>query len=217
MGKNKFVDTDTAGFRFVEPAKKKTFADDVAAAGHDGAQAEKLLHAAVRDGGTKLAEVARSAVARLLADPEKARKAKRLFDDTERQALAGTLAAVGATGELLGRSRIRRRANQVSARTFADGKPRRFSDEPTDLRVFAEPIRVLPPEEALSYFKSLVPGITDDKQFNDRHERQAFTLAGQTDEVLLGKVQDAIAERLATGAAVGTAPAEIEAILDAAG
>ncbi len=104
---------------------------------------------------------------------------------------------------------------------------RSFADEPTDFSRFDDPpkdkdpvtgIKPLPPEKAILYFQGLVPTLgVDPKRFPETQRRQAFTLAVATDETLLGKVQDLIGQRLATGKGIGKAPKEIDALLSEAG
>jgi hypothetical protein len=50
-----------------------------------------------------------------------------------------------------------------------------------------------------------------------RRARPAFTVAGITEESLLARIKDVMAGRLETGQALGTAPAEIRAVLEEAG
>lgn len=92
---------------------------------------------------------------------------------------------------------------------------------PPPLHTFADaglPVEPLPPQQALEYFRRLVPaiGVKSPERWGAALEREAFTLAASADAVVLERVQAAIAEALATGEVTG-APAEIDAILDAAG
>lgn len=160
-----------------------------------------------------LADVTRAAVGRLLADggADAITSVDELFNDDEKQTLANQLAATNATAELLGRARIRERA---------DGGL--FSEQGTSFRIFDEtskggPIAPMAPAEALDFFRSLVPTLNvDPKRFGPRMEREAFTLAVATDAVLLDRVKAVIEDRLASGE-VSDAPEVIQAILDDAG
>lgn len=79
------------------------------------------------------------------------------------------------------------------------------------------PVEPLSPEEAVAYFKGLVPTLgTDPLIFGDLMRRRAFTLAVATEIELLDKVQAAIADMLETGV-VSQGPQRIQVILDAAG
>ena len=76
----------------------------------------------------------------------------------------------------------------------------------------------MPPEKAVDYFTGLVPTLgTDPQRFGEIMNRHAFTLAVATDTALLGKVQDLLRDRLATGVGISTAPQEINRILDDVG
>lgn len=186
---------------------------DTALAGADGKKAEALLATAQREGTAVLYEVAKSAVKRLVAMGEtKAASATELFNDEEKQKLADALAATNATADLLGRSRIRLRL--AKAQTGV----RQFAEDATDFESFADGPPLLKPDAAVDYFKRLVPTLgVDPKRFGPAMERQAFTLAGQTDEVLLSRVQDVITQRLETGKGWSTAPQAIDDLLDEAG
>lgn len=187
---------------------------DTALHGHDGAKAEQLLASAQSRGARVLGQIARQAVAEFV---KSGGKGKRLFSDAQRQRLSLALRDTMATAELLGRSRIRLRAEQAEQNA---GK-RSFSDQPTDLRRFDErgPLAPMTPARAIEYFRSLVPavGVKDVQRWADTLERKAFTLAVDADGVLLGKVKDAIRKRLETGEGIRTAPKEIARLLDDAG
>jgi hypothetical protein len=96
-----------------------------------------------------------------------------------------------------------------------------LAEEPTPLKATfaAAPIEPIPPDEALDYFRSLVPELGRDPRLTQRLERQAFTLAVNTERYVLGRVQRVIADALKTGAGVsrGVGSAAIDKILDAAG
>jgi hypothetical protein len=89
--------------------------DEVALAGPDGVKAAKLLGKAKDAGARTLYWLARRAVQRLLETPDP-QAAKHLFDADEFTRLADQLAAVNATANLLGRARIRERADQAERR-----------------------------------------------------------------------------------------------------
>ncbi|MDE2097707.1 MAG: hypothetical protein KGL39_10700 [Patescibacteria group bacterium] len=82
---------------------------------------------------------------------------------------------------------------------------------------FSEQVPLLSPEAALRHFTRLEPLLgVDPHRFGPDHERQAFTLSAATEETLLERVQELIAEALRTGA-VSDAPERIEQLLDEAG
>lgn len=137
---------------------------------------------------------------------------KQLFTDEERQQLADALAATNATAELLGRARIRRRAEQAATKHVE-----KFSEIATDFTCFDDsPLRPLTPLRALEFFRSLIPilGIKDPGRWGEDQHRAAFTLAEATEQVLLEKIQNTLARSLETG--VNTKH-EIEKLLDNAG
>jgi predicted double-glycine peptidase len=74
----------------------------------------------------------------------------------------------------------------------------------------------LQPEAALDFFRSLVPTLGADPHRLDSYRRTAFTLAVATEQELLVSVQQVILDRLTSGL-VGTGPAAVQAVLDAAG
>lgn len=186
------------------------FADsdnDVALVGEDGQQAEQLLAESLKHGKDVLADVTASALKRFCSGGPK-RKIKSLYNEDELDRLTDALAAVNATGELLGRARVQIRAEKV--KQFAETGVRVFCEDRTELverfnetglpEVASAAIKPRPPLEALSYFRKLVPSIgVDVKRFGPRLEREAFTLARQTEQVILDSVQSAIAQAIETG------------------
>lgn len=188
---------------------------DVALGGADGKKADVLLTRARAAGAARLAELARRAVARLVAKGGHATRTKRLFDDAELAALADQIAATNAPAELLGRARIRERADRAEAARVAG----RFHEEPTSFHAFKDPVVLAPmtPAKALEFFRGLVPKLgIDPERWGDELQRHAMTLAVAVDEVLIERVQTYLAEAIRTGQ-IQTAAADIDAILDAAG
>lgn len=175
----------------------------MALTGGDLHKAETLLAAAQRAGVERLAVLCRAAVERGVDDPGAILAATQLFSDDERQELADQLLSTLAPADLLGRSRIRRRAEQVTALRAGGGR-QTFADQPTDLRVFDEagPLRPMTPRAAVDYFRRLVPGLAvDAPALEAALAPRAFTLAVTTDDRLLDRVKQAIAERLEFGRA----------------
>lgn len=188
---------------------------EVALAGVDGARAVQLLSAAKAHGTNLLAELTQNAVTRLFAEGDPL-SATVLFDDHELARIQHSLAGTIASADLLGRARIRRRAELAEKRaqapaTFADS-----DDDPFD--VFAEPVPPLQPKEAIGYFNKLVPTLgTNANRYGPMLDRHAFTLAVATDQTVLERVKEAIAKRLAGEADPGSVAADIEDILKEAG
>jgi len=164
-----------------------------------------------------LADITRRALKRWLGEhgADALLHANRLFSDAERQDLADALAATNATANLLGRSRVRLRLKRyqdhAEAATFSD---------PTPFEVFDDEDRLVPltPAQALEFFRRKVPlpGVTAE-QLTEEMNRQAFTLAVDTDAIILGRVQDAIRGVVETGREVSSAPRQILDILESAG
>lgn len=179
----------------------------------------------MRSGAAALGQVAHEAVARLVGKGtgrstwKVPLSARELFTPAERDVLGRALAATLATSQLLGRARIRRRAEQARRHHERFAERHAFAEVPTDLSCFAEPIHPLAPKEALEYFLSLIPlpGIQDPGKWGDDLHRVAFTLARATEDTLLARVQEVIADRLRNGQRVSDAPRDIDAVLDEAG
>ncbi len=192
----------------------------------DHVRAEQLLRKAKDEGAAVLADVARSAVRRLLHGG-KWKDATELFDHAERDTLADQLAATLAPAELLGMARVRLRAGQAAKHaettdpvSLLTTPPKRllFSESPTSFACFDEGgVRPLAPMEAIRYFKSLIPGLEEDRTFGARLEREGFALAGVVEKSLLERIQEIIGQRLETGQKMQAGPRDIEDILRDAG
>jgi len=198
-------------------------AREVAPAGPDGYRIGELLRHAKREGSMILAGIAERAGKRLLqGGARQALQERRLFTDAERQELADAIAATNATAELLGRSRIRLRQQAVHDRRQSGrhtGQARRFSEDATSYEVFAgEPLRPLAPEQALAYFRRLVPKLgVDPERFGAEQRRRAFTVAEATEQRLVERIHDLIGNRLETGKDVGVGTGDVRTLLDEAG
>lgn len=93
-----------------------------------------------------------------------------------------------------------------------------FSDAATDFVGFADSVEPMPFDEALAYFRSLVPSLgTDPKRDGPRLERQAFTAAVNADEVLLSKIKGEIRAALESGKSLPATTKGVQTLLDAAG
>lgn len=196
-----FSDSPAREVPAADPFGERSAAEfaDVAIGGQAGRQLVRLMRESKSHGEAVMHRLCRQAVERLLRAPGRGT----LFAANELQELADSLASTIATANLLGRYRIRSILNRrrPPAQTFA---------EPA-----GPPVAPIPPEKALSYFRSLAPGITGDPGiFAPTMRRQAFTLAVSTDALLLQKVQGVIADALATG---GGTIADVQEILDKAG
>lgn len=170
---------------------------------------DPLLESAVYRGAKVLDKIGRAAIERLLKDGAVSLHTNSVFTAEELQELIDTILAGVGTAELLGRARVRVR--------FVD-KMRERGEDPLNMFRIREDISPQPPEKALDFFSRLVPSLgTDPGRFGDSLRRRAFTMASATSKTVLDKVQQVIRDRLATGKDFGSAPKEIDAILDEAG
>lgn len=171
-------------------------------AGADGKRAAELLQSSLSDAMGAMADVAESAVRRLMGSYD--RRARTLFTDEELAVLADALGGVNTLSDLAGRFRVRERMGALpgSAGPF---------------HVFAE--TPLPgPVEAINYFRSLVPSLSiDPARYGREQARRAFNLAVATDHVLLTRVKEVIARRLSDGLDISAGAADVRDVLDAAG
>ncbi|AWM35894.1 Phage Mu protein F like protein [Gemmata obscuriglobus] len=193
-----------------EPAPLARFAegDAFAPAGPDGARAAQLLARARADGAEVFATASESAVRRLLTSGDPL-GAPVLFDDAELGQIAEALARCVASADLMGRARIRRRAEMAERVAFADAG----TDDP--FHDFTDAVPVLEPTTALEYFRRLVPTLGGGTaRYGAKLDRHAFTLAVASDQTVLEKVKAAILKQLQTGA---SAVPDVEQVLDDAG
>lgn len=184
----------------------------------DTDNAIRLSQATQQNGVEVVAKITEEAVARLtrLANPL---QASSLFTAEERQQLADALASTLATSDLLGRSRIHLRADQVRRRGpgFKFSEPTSFQKFDDDQSPDAVKVSALPPSRALAYFATLIPTLTVSPTYTSTIANNAFTLAGVTETNILQRVKDVIQGRLESGQALRAAPTEIQRILDDAG
>jgi hypothetical protein len=183
--------------KFADPPTVGHTIDDVALAGKDGKRAAELMAGALKAGRSVLAGNIEKAVNRLLAEKNPL-AATTLFDDAELKEVQDSLSAVNATADLLGRSRLRSKAEYYKkAEKFAEGDN---PNEPDPFAMFAEVPPLQQPNLAADYFRKLVPTLAvDPRRYAPYFDRYAFTLAHATDTVVLGKIQAIIADQLANG------------------
>lgn len=181
---------------------------DQTAATPDSHRVEQLLSIAQNEGSKFLGDLARKAISRYVRGGR-----GRLFTKVELQELTGKLAEAVSAADLLGRARVRLRAEKI-----ASGPVEKFADTPTDWGAVSVPaVELQPPMEALKYFKSLVPAINvDPLSWLKDLEARAFTMAVATETQLLSKVQAEIANRLTSGE-FGWGPQAIQDLLVSAG
>jgi SPP1 gp7 family putative phage head morphogenesis protein len=195
--------TDGPGGAFARFAE----GDEFCAAGPDGARAHQLLARVRADGAEVFATACESAVRRLLASGDPLGQPV-LFDDAELGTIAEALSRCIASADLMGRARIRRRAEMAERVAFAESG----TDDP--FHDFAD-VPVLEPTTALEYFRRLVPSLGGSAvRYGPKLDRHAFTLAVASDQTILDKVKAAIAKQLQAGQ---NAVPEVQQVLDDAG
>ena len=164
----------------------------VAASGQDERRVLKLLRTAREEGTKLLLNLARTGLKQGLASRE---SSNFIWTPEQRGQLATFFTSLLTTGEMLGRSRIRLRADQWIRR----GRVRGFS-EPTDFSVFSSPPGIMPAEEAIRYFNSLVPSLQIvPSRVLPSLERSAFTLAITTQHQIQTMIQKVIGQKLEKG------------------
>ncbi len=205
------------------------------AAHPDDKAAEQLLDTSRRQGTRVMEDATRSAVERILAEggARALLRAKHLFDVDEKEALADSLARVNSTADLLGRVRIRlREGAHKRSESFSSADPTPFAELPSltpgvglnalSYQSFAEPLKPLPPLKALEWFSGLVPSLRrlkgdDDGETWERDwYEKAFSLAADTDLVLLDKIKSAIRKAIEEGRAY-TGARDVQQLLEDAG
>jgi hypothetical protein len=202
-------------------AEKPAKSGDTAVAGTDGQRVNTLIDKAESDGTATMYQIVRDALTRHLSTDGGhwhllANSSGMMFTPAQHSQLVDALAKTIATGDLLGRTRIREKLAK------ADGAKglHRFAE--TDERPFAylpgESIPLLTPDEAVRYFSSLVPSLgVDVLRYGPAMQRAAFTLARATETTILSRVQEIILRAVQTGEDWKTTPAAIDSILTEAG
>lgn len=186
---------------------------DFALAGKDGIKAKELLASSQAEGAKVLAALCEEAFSDAADAIAGGHVPERLFTDEQRKRLANALAATNATADLLGRSRVRERQQKAVA---AKGLHKLRDEQPFESFATVS-IQPLSPERAIAYFKNLVPSLATRPGFLANMQRDAFTLAVNTDQVLLGRVKQIIQSQLEQGTSVNDAVADIGDLLDQAG
>ena len=191
---------------------RKPVSDDDIPAGPDGRDVYKLLNASAEHGGEIVTEMAKVAAARML----KTGNHDEFFNESELQTLSDALTDCLAPADLLGRASVLLRLERARK---ASESVEKFSEQPCGMaQTFAEGrIRPMAPARALDYFKSLVPSMNlKVDTWGDSLRRKTFTMAEASNKIILGKVQKAIAKRVAAGDNI-TGTQAIDTILRKAG
>ncbi len=143
-------------------------------------------------------------------------QAHRLFGPEELGELTAAIAAARSTADLAARAKVRQRLLAVQAQH--DIAPADVAEGLLPPVRLLEDVAPMPPERALAYFLSLVPKLgVKPERFGPEQRRRAFTLAVATSNELLAVIQSIIADRLATGEGISSAPRVIAQVLDQAG
>lgn len=181
---------------------------EVALAGQDGKELARLIRASKARGVKVMADVMGFALARYKGvGPVLTRP------DLDR--LSDAFAAVNATAELLGRSRVREVAGRAK---LWEGSHKGPPDAPFSSFADAPAGVIVSPGQAVEYFTSLHPELgVDPRRFGQSLRRQAFTLAESTNQVLTKKVQQLIANSMWNSAGSAEATAKIRQALEDAG
>jgi hypothetical protein len=157
---------------------------DTALAGRDGERLTAIIDRSETKGSGLLQSITRNALQRHLTGTGghySIVASGGLFSADETQKLSSYLAAVIATGDLLGRTRLR----EKMAKAIGAGGLHRFAE--ADERPFAylpaETVPILPPTEAARYFARLVPSLgVDVIRYGEVMQRAAFTMALATEK-----------------------------------
>lgn len=162
-----------------------------------------LMKSAMSIGAERMSKYVRRSLTEIGID--RALRTGVLFTPRDRQALQDDLASAIATADLLGRTRVRQRAEQVYKR-----HPKFFSEIAAHFSQYDEPgkaagqapknLSLLTPMEAYDYFTSLTPTLNvNPDRFGPLMERRAFTLAVATEKTLLEEIQKVIADSIRDG------------------
>jgi hypothetical protein len=181
---------------------------EVALAGQDGAALAKLLGQSKSYGVKVMAGLVAGAIKRF-------RGYGPLLNHQELKQLAGAIAAVNSTAELLGRSRTRERADRAAVfTTLADRPP----DVPFSTFADSPPGVLATPEDAVAFFMSRRPELgIDPHRFGTLQRRQAFTLAASTNLYLTQRIQKIIGDAIRENRGAALAQAQVRKALSDAG
>lgn len=198
------------------PQDRPAKSGDVALAGPDGRRLTDLIRAAEAKGVEALNSIMNVALYRLLLQGSGAVvSSKFLWSPEERAKLTSVFASIISTGDLLGRGRVMEKMNKAQT----GGRLFRFAETETPLAFIpTDELPILPPQEAITYFRTLIPRLgIDPIRWAPVMNRTAFTLAAATEHTLLNKIQELILGRLRSGENFGTAPKEIESLIASLG
>lgn len=191
------------------PVRAKPAPSEVALAGQDGAAFAKLLGQSKAYGVRVMADVVAGALRRF-------RGRGQLLSEPEVKKLSEALAAVNSTAELLGRVRVRERADRATV--FKGDDQSGVPDAPFSTFADESPGILATPETAVAFFMSRRPELgIDPDRFGPLQRRQAFTLARSANKYLTARVQTVIGGALRGNKSDAEATAAISEALAGAG
>jgi len=179
-------------YTFAEPAGRYIASTGTGKRADDRDAIHSLLCEAMSTGAKRLCDYVRRGLTTIGID--RAIRSGVLFTEKDRQALQDDLASAIATADLMGRARVRMKAEQVYKRHAQYFDERKATDQaPKNLGM-------LTPMEAYDYFTKLTPTLNvHPDRFGEMMERRAFTLAVATEKTLLEEVQRIIADAMSEG------------------
>lgn len=174
----------------------------IATPGADGHKIESLFRHVREQGAEELHGIAEGMAKTMIRKGE-----PKGMPERDIAKLTTILTNANATANLMGRAKVRKRANRMT----------KFSEATDwDWVGFAEGevFSAMTPMNALEYFLKLAPiASINPGTFDATQQGQAFNLAATTNENLLTKIWKVIAEFIATGKNLRGKPKEIEEIL----
>lgn len=174
--------------RYVAPTGKGKRADDRDAL-------FSLMKSAMKTGSERMSKYVQRGLRTIGID--RALRTGILFTPEDRQAFQDDLASTIATADLLGRTRVRQRAEAAYKRNPQYSR----YDEPGKAAGQApKNLSLLTPMEAYDYFTNLTPTLNvHPDRFGPLMERRAFTVAVATEKTLLEEIQKVIADSIRDG------------------
>jgi hypothetical protein len=190
-------------FSFAEPASRYIAPTGKGKKADDRDALFSLMQTAMKTGAERMGKYFERSLRYI--GIERALRSGVLFTEEDRASLQADLASAIATADLLGRARVRFRAEAARKK-----HPSLFSEVASRFSIFDEPgkktgqapknVSLLTPLEAYDYFTNLVPTLNvHPDRFGEMMERRAFTLAVATERSLLDEIQSVIADSIRDG------------------
>jgi len=174
--------------RYVAPTGKGKRADDRDAL-------FSLMKSAMATGSERMSKYVQRGLRTIGID--RALRTGNLFLPDDRQAFQEDLASAIATADLLGRTRVRQRAEAAYKR---NPQYSRYDEPGKTTGQSPKNLALLTPMEAYDYFTNLTPTLNvHPDRFGPMMERRAFTLAVATEKTLLEEIQKVISDSIREG------------------